>query len=110
LGSILGWGKKDSYDNANAFCKEKIDGSQLVNMEIEDLCKLDVAKKLGHKIAIIRAVKALKHKAHVMKQHSQTVCVRFMNGSSFLTNSIVFRDTKPVKQAFKERRKVGYNY
>lgn len=110
LGSTIGWELKDSYANAISFCKEKIDGSQLVNMEIEDLCKLNVAKKLGHKIAIIRAVKALKRRSNVMEQHSQTVCVWFTNESSPLNNTIVFPNTESAQQAFQERRKVGYNY
>lgn len=116
LGSSLGWDFKDSWANAISFCENRIDGSQLVNMDIKDLCKLKIVKKLGHKIAIVNTVKTLKNRANVMKQGMEK-CAGYLgndsqivwNESSPFTKGIVFPNTKYAKLAFQERGKVGHN-
>jgi len=115
LGSTLGWDFKDSWANAISFCENKIDGSQLVNMDVKDLCRLKIARKLGHKIAIINAVKTLKNRANVMKQGMEK-CTGHLgndpqivwNESSPFTNGIVFPNTEYAKQGFQDRRKAGH--
>jgi len=68
LGCSLHWAYKESWSYAISFGKKQIDGSQLVNMDVEDLSKLNIVKKLGHQIAIVRAVEALQQRANIIDQ------------------------------------------
>lgn len=60
LGVSLNWDRKDWFAYKESFRQKEIDGSQLVALQINDFKKLNIVKKLGHKIAIVRAVKVLK--------------------------------------------------
>jgi len=87
LGSCLGWASRDCWANAISFFEKEIDGSQLVDMQADDLRNRNIVKKLGHTLAIVRAVKVLKHSANIMQQlkyaglsnGSQRVSVPFKN-------------------------------
>jgi len=58
LGKLLQWEYLDTLYIAKLFCKGAIDGSRIVTFENADLKELKV-KKLGHRLAILKAVKCL---------------------------------------------------
>jgi len=115
LGFCLGWAFKDCWDNAISFYEKQIDGTQLVIMDVKDL---GFIKKLGHRIDIVRAVKALKHRANVMQHNeekyaghlgngSQTFSNPSMNRSSPFTNGTIFSNTASNEHAFVNSHRIG---
>jgi len=67
LGKLLHWGYRDTCDIAKVFRQEKIDGSKIVKFENTDLKKIKV-KKLGHRLAILKAVRSLYSLVTVVKE------------------------------------------
>jgi len=76
FGTSQGWCNSDTYTYVESFRLKKIDGRQLVCLTPEDFLEMNMVKKLGHKIAIVRAVKELKNSAvNVMERYHKT-CAR----------------------------------
>jgi len=67
LGKLLQWGYRDTCDIAKVFRQEEIDGSKIVKFENTDLKKIKV-KKLGHRLAILKAVRSLYSLVTVVKE------------------------------------------
>jgi len=120
LGSSLRWHLKDRYDNAHSFWKKQILGSQLVKMDVDDLRKLNIVKKLGRRIHIVKAVSVLKHRANVMEplikryagylgNGSKTVSDTFMSKKSLFIDGIKFSINKSDEHPFVDSREVDSN-
>jgi len=120
LGSSLHWAYKESWFYAISFCNKQIDGNQLVNMDVEDLRKLNIVKKLGHRLAIVKAVKAIQRKSSIMDQRfakyngyldggSQPVGVPFLIESYPFSDYLALPKTVSNELTSQNKLKVGWN-
>jgi len=85
LGGFFKWNWADRLANSWSFIEKKIDGRKLVSFEVEDFKRINIIKKLGHRLAIIKVVKfefeAFKTREWIMQQYTGN-CVSYpVNGT-----------------------------
>jgi len=106
LGKFYDWEYADILANALSFKRNKIDGPKLINLTVPDYTKLGIVK-LGHKLAICKAVEKLKREQQICNGYSMSHGSQPLNFEDLIQNDkITGAQTSHVAPTTKEERKI----